>query len=55
MEVKVAEGCEELCIVYDGQTAEEVAENFAKMHKLSADAKEKICAALKRELDQIKI
>jgi len=50
MEVKVSEGIEKMCIVYEGQTAEEVSENFSLEHGLTEEAKRKICAALKTEL-----
>ncbi len=52
LEVKVAEGREEKCVVYEGQAADEVARNFAQRFSLSAEARDKIRDALKSELNR---
>ena len=52
VDIKVAEGCEKRCVVYEGQTAEEVAETFAATYSLTAEAKATFYIALKEELSK---
>ena len=50
LQVLISEGCEKECIVYEGQTAEEIAESFSTQYDLSNEAKEKIHNYLSNEL-----
>ena len=44
----------ELCSVYEGQTADEVAERLAKKHNLSEDVKERIKESIQLRLKETK-
>lgn len=49
----MAEDREEKCVVFEGQTAEEVAVSFAEQYDLAPEARDTICEALRRELSKL--
>ena len=53
VQIKVNEKLAETCVVYEGQTAEQVAEELAQKHKLSSETKLKIKKGIQAQLDAI--
>ena len=51
--LKIREGVEETCVIYEGQTAAEVAEQFQQKHNLSAEAKTTIQEALQQHIQNL--
>jgi len=46
LEILISEKCEKEIIVYEGQTAEQIADEFTRTHNLSHEAREKIYSNL---------
>ena len=53
VEVKINESVKELCIIYEGQTAEEVANKIAAKHKLNSISKQAIIQDLEQHLKSL--
>ncbi len=53
VEIKISESVKELCIIYSGQTAEEVAEKVVTKHALGEEAKKEIVAELERQFKSL--
>ena len=51
IQIKVNDNLAEICSVYEGQTAEEVADELAVRHCLSQETKEKIIKTIQLQLD----
>jgi len=55
VQIKVNDKLAETCVVYEGQTADEVADELAKKHNLSEETKNKIRNGIQAQLDALKI
>ncbi len=54
VQIKVNDKVAETCVVYEGQTAEEVSGELARKHKLSDETRRKIQAGIQSQLDAIR-
>lgn len=53
LEIVIAEGCAKELIVYEGQTVEQIADDFTRLHNLPVEARERICSSLSATLNKL--
>ena len=53
VEIRIRDDINEICTIYEGQTAEQVAEQVANKYKLDREAKQTMCVELDKYLKSL--